>query len=223
MMAILLLLSLSACSKREATSTRPRPDTVTKKRPGGNARDPHFAALDRQASQQWGFRMDKDRQARFPLPDPQNWTRVRFGVLPHFTGFRYGKKHHAVTAAFVIPLRKDDPRTSAACVQRFEERARPQVSDLGGEVSDQRIRIETWEGMPLVVRTATGKIDVLFKHYEVAAAWTGYPAYPGECMVYAVVVPWRKHRKLAERVRDNWIENGFKRFEPLTPEAPYRR
>lgn len=195
---------------------------MTKKMPGGNARDPHRAALLRQIDQKWGVQTDKDGQAHFPLPDPQNWTRVRFGLVKHFTGFRYGKKHHAITSAFVIDLKEGDAATSSSCVQRFEEHARPQVSNFGGKVSEISTDVRAWSDKPLVVRQATGKIDVLFKHYEVAAAWTGYPAYPGKCMIYAVAVPWRKQRALAESVRSKFVD-GFERFRPLTPEAPYRR
>lgn len=201
----------------------PESKSVTKERPGGNARDPHQAALERQLRKEWGHRTDKDRQAQFPLPDHKNWTRVRFSLVKHFTGFRYGKKNHAITAAFVVPLKDGDVPSSAACIQRFEEEARPQVSELGGQVRDERTTLEEWSEAPLLVRSATGQIDVLFKRYDVSVAWTGYPAYNGQCMIYAIVVPWRKHRSLAEDVRDHWIEEGFRRFVPLTDEAPYRR
>lgn len=217
------VMTLGCAAPKPPIGAPPAPQTVSKKKPGGNARDPHRAALERQLLQDWGDRTDKDRQARFPLPDHRNWTRVRFSLVKHFTGFRYGKKHHAITAAFVVPLKEGDPPTSEQCIARFEEEAQMQVDELGGRVSEAQTVKQAWGEMPITVRTATGKIDVLFQRHEVAAAWTGYPAYPGQCMVYAVVVPWRKHRQLAEQVRDRWVAGGFHRFVPLTQEAPSRR
>lgn len=169
----------------------------------------------------FGYRTDKDRQARFPLPDRKNWTRVRFSMIEHFTGFIYGEDEHSLALAVVIPLKETDPATSAACVQRFEESARSQVHDMGGRVGETTSIVKKWHRKPLIVRTATGEVDILFKHYDTALAWTGYPAYPGHCMIYAVVIPWRHNRELALALREQWIE-AFKRFKPLTETAPFR-
>lgn len=218
----LLVVGCGGGVRKQAPGVAPAPDTVTKEKPGGNAHDPHEASLQRQREADWGWRTDKDHQARFPLPDQRNWTRVRFSMVDHFTGFRYGKKHHAITAAFVVPLKPDDPQTSAACLERFEEHGRPLVRDLGGSVSDIKTKMQEWNGQPLVVRKATGAVDIFFKHHDAAIAWTGYPAYPGACMIYAVVIPWRGHEKLAEKVRNRWVR-ALDQFRPLTTEAPYRR
>ena len=169
----------------------------------------------------FGYRTDKDRQARFPLPDRKNWTRVRFSMIEHFTGFIYGEDEHSLALAVVIPLKETDPATSAACVQRFEEGARSQVHDMGGRVGETTSVVKKWHHKPLIVRTATGEVDILFKHYDTALAWTGYPAYPGHCMIYAVVIPWRHNRELALALVEQWIE-AFKRFKPLTETAPFR-
>lgn len=217
-------LSVSACGagvKKQAPGVAPAPETVTREKPGGNADDPQEAALKRQYEAPWGWRTDKDHQARFPLPDPRNWTRVRFSLIDHFTGFRYGKKHHSIAAAFVVSLKPSDPRTSAACIERFEESGLPLVRDFGGEVSELKTKMREWNHQPLVVRRATGKVSIFFRHYDAALAWTGYPAYPDKCMIYAVVVPWEGQQKLAEKVRNRWID-AFDQFRPLTQDAPFR-
>lgn len=199
----------------------PSPASVTKKHPGGDAADPHYAALLRQKESHWGWKSDKDAQARFPLPDRKNWTRIRLFMVDHFTAFKYGEEEHAVSAAFLVSLKADDPRTSAACVQRFEEQALPKVGEFGGKVSDIKTGVRSWNQLPLVVRQGTGKVDIMFKHYDAALAWTGYPAYEGTCLIYSVAVPWHGHKELAESVRNVWVKN-FKRFIPLTENAPYR-
>ena len=222
----LVFLSLSLCTAcggamRLPPGQAPTPQTVTKDDPGGNAHDPHKAALERQLTAKWGYRTDKDRQARFPLPDHTKWTRVRFMFVNHFTGFQYGDEHHTVSAAFVVPLEPGDEATSARCLQRFEENAFPKVRKLGGHVTDLETSEQGWKKQSLIVHEASGTIDVLFKHHDVALAWTAYPAYPGSCLAYAVAVPWDEHRELAEKVRDKWVE-GFRHFHALTESVPYR-
>ncbi|HXS17653.1 MAG TPA: hypothetical protein VN764_10720 [Polyangiaceae bacterium] len=182
----------------------------------------HQAALQAMLDSGFGYRTDRDHQARFPLPDRKNWLRVRFSMIEHFTGFSYGEDEHSLAIAVVQPLAKDDPTTSAACIQRFEEDARSQVSELGGHLGPTATTMRKWQKFPLVVRTATGDIDILFKHYRAALAWTGFPAYPGHCMIYAVVIPYAEEDKeLALLLRERWLD-GFKKFKPLTESAPFR-
>ncbi len=198
------------------------PASVTRSHPGGDAKDPHYAALLRQKDAPWGWKADKDRQAHFPLPDRKHWTRIRFFGVDHFTAFKYGDKEHAVSAAFVVELKPEDPPTSAACVQRFEEQAMPKVSEFGGKVTNITTGVSGWNRKPLVVRQGTGAVNLMFKHYDAALAWTGYPAYEGACLIYSVAVPWHGHKELAESVRNAWAEN-FRRFVPLTKTVPFRR
>lgn len=169
----------------------------------------------------FGYRTDKDHQARFPLPDRKNWLRVRFTMIEHFAGFIYGEKEHSLAVAVVQPLREGDAATSANCVQRFEEHARKLVSEMAGQLGPTATEMRRWQKLPLVVRTATGEIDLFFKHHQAALAWTGYPAYPGHCMVYAIVIPYRDERDLAFALRDRWLD-AFKKFKPLTDAPPFR-
>ena len=55
----------------------PSPESITMSEPGGDAYEPHLAALERQLEQSWGWRSDKDDQVHFPLPDWDNWRRIR--------------------------------------------------------------------------------------------------------------------------------------------------
>lgn len=221
--AALVLLS-SACSPqvtRQAPGVAPTPQTITKDAPGGDAHDPRRAALSRLTGAQWGWRPDKDRQARFPLPDYSKWTRVRFALIEHFTGFRYGKEGHALTVAFLVPLEKDDERTSEKCIERFEEQSLPTIERFGGQLSGRDTTQITWRKVPVVVRSATGKVDFLFQHYEAALSYAAYPAYADSCLVYAIAVRAEEHPADAHRLRDRWLE-GLPQFRPMTEEEPYR-
>src|SRR5450432_3518147 len=90
----------------------PTPATVTVKEPGGDATDAHQAALDRLLTAPWGMRKDKDDQLHVPMPDSDNWKRVRYFCVEHYVGFRYGDEHHAMLIAFVQDLPPDTPMKS---------------------------------------------------------------------------------------------------------------
>jgi hypothetical protein len=146
---------------------------------------------------------------------------VRFGLVKHFVGFKYGDENHAITAGFIVPLEKGDPRSSEQCLKRFEDEALPKVEFYGGTVSELETVHGTWKNQSLTMRKATGSIDVLFTHYDVSVAWTAYPAYPESCLVYAAVIMWDGHEELARQVRDKWLE-GFTHFHPMTEGEPFR-
>jgi len=206
---------------RQAPGVAPTPQTITKDAPGGDAHDPAVAALARLMDAKWGWRSDKDRQARFPLPDYSKWTRVRYSLIDHFTGFRYGKKGHALTVAFLVPLKEHDARDSQTCLRRFEENSLPIVSTFGGTLESRVSHEILWKEQPLEVRSATGKVDFLFKHYEAAVSYAAYPAYEDSCLVYAIAIRSQDNPKEAHQLRDRWLE-GLPQFRPLTKTKPYR-
>jgi hypothetical protein len=219
----LLLVGCGSAAPKQPPGAPPSPESITREEPGGDAFDPHFAALTRQEESSWGWRTDKDNQARFPLPDRRKWRRVRFFLIDHFVGFTYGKKDpHAYSVGFVVELPEGAPRTSAACVQQFEIDSLPKVNELGGKLYDLETNIQSWNERPLVVRRASGTVRFMLKRYDAALAWTGYPAYANACLVYALAVPWEGHQELAENVRDKWSDEGFARFKPLTEDPPFR-
>ncbi len=88
-----------AATVQVAATPAPTPATVTEKEPGGDAPDPHAAELARLIEAPWGMRTDKADQVRVPMPDAENWKRVRYFGVEHYVGFRYGDVHHAMLIA----------------------------------------------------------------------------------------------------------------------------
>ncbi len=200
----------------------PTPKTVTVEEPGGDASDPHAAALKRLLAAPWGRRNDKDGQLEAPTPDWENWTRVRFWGVDHFTGFRYGDDHHVVAVVLVQEVPPGTPTDSRTCMHRFEAWARPQVKAFDVQMGPVGEHDSEWRGHPISVEFVDGAVDFMLQHREFSAAWATYPAYPDACLVYAVAVPWRGHAKLARELRDRWVEEGFQGMRPLTPKGPHR-
>ncbi len=200
----------------------PTPASVTLAEPGGDAHDPHEAALLRQLEQGWGFQVDKDNQLRLPLSDTEHWQRVRFRLIDHFTGFRYGKDRHLVTVAFVVDTPPDEKQTSESCMARFEASAIEKAETAGARYREVRGKTLRWKKKPLLVHSTDGSLDFFFRHYEFSAAWAAYPAYRDACLVYAVVVQWEGYPELARKVRDRWVDEAFVAIKPLTRTRPYR-
>ncbi len=219
--AAIWLVGCGGAKPTQPPGAPPTPTSVTKEEPGGDAHDPHLAALQRQLESHFGWRTDKDNQARFPLPDRRNWTRIRLMLVKHFVAFKYGEDPHAITAGFLVELPDDAPRTSAACIQQFELDAMPTVVEFGGKVTDLSSQMKRWNDQPLVVRQATGHVRFMGTKYDAALTWAGYPAYDGSCLIYAVAIPWDGHQSLAEAMRDRWTK-GFRKFVPYTTEPPFR-
>lgn len=218
----LAVCGLAACTStpRRPPGLPPSPESITRDRPGGDAHEPHAAALDRQLGEPWGWRNDKDDQVHFPLPDWENWRRVRIRFVEHLTAFRYGDDRHLFSAAFVV--RTPEPPTSATCMAEFERRALDEAESYRvnyAPVTEHRSR---WRREPLVVHATDGELSFLFSHYDFSAAWAAYPAYEDGCLVYAVVVQWEGQRELARQVRDRWIEEGFSGLTALTKTRPFR-
>ena len=201
----------------------PTPETVTRAEPGGDAHDPHEAALRRVLEEPWGRRNDKDDQLHAPAPDWENWKRVKFWGIKHFTGFRYGDDHHVVGIVFVHDAADGEPTDSESCLRRFEKWAWPQVKSYEVDLGKIGIRQSRWRDHPITVKKVDGKVDSGFQRHKFSAAWAAYPAYPNACLVYAVAVPWRDHGALAKKVRDRYVEEGFSQMRPLTETRPYRK
>lgn len=222
------LLGTMACGSSAQVQTQPpgrppKPATVTVAEPGGDAHDPHLAALDRQLGEPWGERNDKDDQIYLPLPDAGHWKRVRYWGVEHFLGFRYGDDHYAVAVAFVQTLPAGASNDSRACIKRFEGWARPQTKGHDVDLGPIGVRESKWRDQPLTIKFVDGHADVGFSRRSFSAAWAAYPAYPDACLVFAVAVPWREQPEAARRVRDRFLTEAFERVRPLTPSAPVRK
>lgn len=188
-----------------------------------DADDAHEAALMRLLNAPWGARNDKDDQIHAPTPDWEKWRRVRFWGFEHFTGFKYGSKHHVVAAAFVTEMPNGTPVRSETCMRKFEAWGRPQIKGFDVKFDEFKVKWARWRNQPLMISYVDGKLNWGLSRVEFSAAWAAYPAYPNACLVYAVGVPWREHRALAEKLRDRWVDEGFVLMNTLTSERPYRK
>jgi hypothetical protein len=198
-----------AQTPKPAQAAIPTPATVTVKEPGGDAQDPHAAALERLANAPWGTRNDRDGQLNVPLPDSDNWKRVRYFGVEHFVGFRYGDDHHAMVIAFTRPLPAGTQMKSDTCMRSFEAWGLPQTHPFDVKFSPFETNLGKWQGKILESRMVDGRLNLGFSSSEFSGAWAAYPAYADGCLVLAVAVPWREHKELAQKLRDRWVSEGF--------------
>lgn len=221
--ALVVLACGSTGTATQPPGAPPRPATITVAEPGGDAHDPHLAALARQLSEPWGERSDKDNQLLLPLPDTPKWKRVRYWGVEHFLGFRYGDEHHVIALAFVQDVEPGTPTDSRTCVRRFEAWARERSKTFGPKLDSIGERQSKWRDKPLVIHFVDGYADVGFSRREFSSAWAGYPAYPDACLVFAVAVPWREGGEQARKVRDRFLTEAFERVNPLTATKAVRK
>jgi hypothetical protein len=233
-LAIVPLTLLAACgggpqiTKQPAqaqavVAPAPTPATITAKEPGGDATDPHQAALDRLLTAPWGMRNDKDDQLRVPMPDSDNWKRVRYFGVEHYVGFRYGDEHHAMLIAFVQDLPPDTPMKSDTCMRHFEAWGLPQTHPFDVKFSPFESHLGRWQGQSLESRSVDGKVNLGFTAAEFSGAWAAYPAYQDACLVLAVAVPWRDHPELAQKLRDRFVSEGFPQMFAASKVKPERK
>jgi hypothetical protein len=221
---VLCLIGVAGCgaAPRQPPGRPPTPASVTRAEPGGDADDPHQAALRRLATEGWARGADKDHQVEVALPDTVHWKRVRYRGIPHFVGFRYGKDHHVMVLAFVVEMPEDSPVTGERCLRRFEAEARPHVRTW--EVKLDRVETVTtrWDRQPLPVHLVEGQVVSLLSRKEFSAAWVAYPAYPDACLVLGVAAQWQGQPELARQVRDRFVAEGFPETVILTATKPFR-
>jgi hypothetical protein len=198
---------------RQPPGRPPTPASVTKNEPGGDADDPHRAALERMLAEPWGSRNDKDDQVIAPLPDASKWRRIRYWGFDHLTGFRYGKTYHAVGAIAVQDVPAGTPVRSETCLAAFESWAR---------FEPFQTKLARWRDQPLVIQAMDGWVSWGISSTEFSAAWAAYPAYKDACLIYAVAVAWRDSKELAQKVRDRYVAEGFQNLQALTEAKAYR-
>lgn len=204
-------------------STPPAAATVTPAEPGGNAADPHEAALTRLLNAPWGARADKGDQIHVPIPDWENWKRVRYFGVEHFVGFRYGDEHHAMALAFVQDLPPGTPVKTDTCMRAFEGWGLPQTHAFDVKFSPFSSHLSKWQNQVLESRSVDGRVNLGFSSPEFSGAWAAYPAYPNACLIFAIAVPWRDHKELAEKLRDRWVNEGFPLLSVLSANKPEKK
>ncbi len=200
----------------------PTPASVTEDEPGGDAHDPHEAALLRQLHERWGYQEDRDGQLRVPLVDWRNYDRVRYWAFDHFVGFKYGDDYHVMNAVFIQDVPKDVPMDSQTCLERAEKWGYPQLKSFEVKLGEQHVTATRWRGQPIYVESVDGYVDFGLARRRFSAAYAAYPAYPDACLVFGMAVPWRKHEELAKEVRDRWVKEGVPLIQPLTRTKPVR-
>lgn len=218
------LFSLACASTPVQPPGRPpTPASVNRHHPGGDAYDPHEAALQRLLEEPWKRQSDRDWQIRVPLRDRKNWRRTHFWLIDHFTGFRYGDDVHALNVVFVQDIPEGQEPTNKACMHQLEKWADPQLKNFDVRMGPVATSTARWRKRDLLVRTAYASVDYGFGRESFSLAWAAYPAYPKACLIFSLAIPWRGHKELADRVREQWIAHGLKRLKPLTKTRPYRK
>jgi len=210
----------------------PPPHDDGKAAEGGSGGSSHAAALEQLKVGVAEGRVDKQASVRVPLPDAPHWMRVKFWGVPSLVGFRYGKEHHAIVAAFVTHV--DDNAASGACAKGFEAYATPWIDAFEVDLTHDAPSAFMWrakqgrgapqEAPALVdVDTIFAKTATLAQHESYAAAYAAYPAWKGACLIVGVAVPSRDDEPRARAVRDRFAKEILPRVEVLTAEEPKER
>jgi hypothetical protein len=182
----------------------------------------HALALRAMLSGEFKKREDRDGQLRVDFPDAGNWKRVRFSLIDHFVGFRYGKSPDAIAVVLLEQMEKGERIDGRACMRKTEEHARPVLSAFDVQLSDLTNSSLQWQGERVLVRSASGVLDYGFGPRYFAVAWVSYPAYKDACLTLGIAIPWDGEQKLATEVRDRWVKSGMESFEAFTEMQPVR-
>jgi hypothetical protein len=216
--------ALMACSHgaaRQPPGKPPTPVSITREEPGGDAFDPHQAALARLAKEPWGWRDDKRGVFHFPLSDWKTWKRVRFWGLPTFVGFRYGDSHHATAALWVRKVRDHDPPTPEACMQRFEQWAIPIADGYNTRVVRETESRASWNGKDVLVKSMDAEVKSLLSRstwLAVVGAAVGWP--PTACVVYGYAFKADDAEQQAAAARDRYAREAFQQLGRMVDQVP---
>ncbi|MBX3262762.1 MAG: hypothetical protein KIS78_32600 [Labilithrix sp.] len=223
-------------SRPVAAASPPKDDG--KSAQGGAGGTSHSAALEQLKVAPVSSKADKQHAVRVPLPDAEHWTRVRFLTLKSLVGFRYGKDHHAIFAAFVTHV--DDNSVQGACNKSFEQWATPWIEAFEVELKHDPPVAFAWSAPspppspgaePPVKKISIVDVDPVHaktatvlarESYE--AAWAAYPAWGDKaCLVTGVAVPARDDPQRAREVRDRFLQEVFPKIEVTGHEEPKER
>jgi hypothetical protein len=209
----------------------PKDDGKSANGDGGKGGSEHSAALEQLKIGVSEGRNDKQNSVRVPLPDAEHWTRVRFWGVPSLVGFRYGKEHHAIVAAFITHV--DDNTVQGACTKSFEVLAGPMMEAFDVDVKHDAPIAVMWNKVPGAAKVAPVPIDIdpviartatMASRESYAAAYATYPAWGKEsCLVVGVAVPARDDEPRAKDVRDRFAKDVLPNVQVLTKEEPKER
>lgn len=221
---------LAACGPASTSRTADAPvkppslESITSKRPGGDAEDPERAALERLLTEPWGFRPDSWATLRAPLPVPRTWSNMRIWGHPTRFAFKYGDDRYALSALWYLP--SDGPSDPESCLDRFlvhaASVARRNLVKLGPQERVYATQTVRGESKPMVIELVEGTGETLVVHDEYVAAVTSYSSWPGTCLIHGLAVISTEHRALAEKVRARWVKEGAAQlqWQPRVRSAP---
>jgi hypothetical protein len=218
---LFLALGCTAPAVRQPPGVAPNPASINREEPGGDASDPHAAALDRLLHAQWGWRNDKQDALHVPMPDWENWRRIRYYGVPSFVGFRYGDSHHAVLAVWIRRLEQPEESASPqACLSQFEAWGNPQAQAFGVEMGPATTSTMRWAKGDVVVKALDARVDSILAKRTYAAAYGAYLMWPSTCTVFGVAVPFNGADELAHQVRDRYVREGFAQMQQQSEQIP---
>ncbi len=212
--------SSSAGAGRPAMAAPP-PKDDGKPAEGGKGGSGHAAALEQLKIGATEGRADKQNSIKVPLPDASNWMRVKFWGVPSLVGFRYGKDHHALVAAFITHV--EDNTVQGACAASFEAWAKPWLTAFEVEIRHDPPLAVMWNRQVIDVDSVYAKTATLASHESFAVAYATYPAWKGACLVLGVAVPGRDEEQRALEVRDRFAREVLPRVEVTAKEEPKER
>ena len=188
---------------------------------GGEGGQAHAAALEQLRVARASWRADRQGSVRIELPDAAHWTRVKFWGVKSLVGYRYGKDHHAIVAAFVVHV--DDETVPGACGTAFEQWAQPYVDSFEVAIEHDPPRAVPWNGKIVDIDALVARTATLGVHDEYAVAYATYPAWKKSCIVMGIAIPARDELERAKAVRDRFATEILPHIRVLSAEEPKER
>ena len=229
-LAVLSLLASACLGCSAAATPHPPPPPMAPVAPapppkddgaasqGGEGGQAHAAALEQLRVARATWRADRQGSVRIELPDAAHWTRVKFWGVKSLVGYRYGKDHHAIVAAFVVHV--DDETAPGACSAAFEQWAQPYVDSFEVAIEHDPPRAVPWNGKIVDIDALVARTATLGVHDEYAVAYATYPAWKKACIVMGVAIPARDELERAKAVRDRFASEILPRVRVLSVEEP---
>ena len=209
-----LTLGCATTIPKQPPGIPPDPKSITRANPGGDAADPVRSALERLASESWGFKRDKWVTLRVPLADAKNWRRVRLWGYPTRASFRYGDEHYAVATVWYTKI--EGSNDAERCLDQFLDHAVPVAKKFDVKVGEPRRLMSSQkigeEVLPMMLQVMDGSIDSLLISDDYVGAVAAHPSWPGTCLVQGFAVVSSEHKDLAVKIRDRWVQEGAARI-----------
>ncbi len=219
--ALAAACSAAPTARPQVVAPAPPPKDDGTAAQGGEGGIEHAAALEQLKVGAFGWRADRQNSVRLQLPDPDHWTRVKFWGLKSLVGFRYGKDHHAIVAAFIVHV--DDETAPGACSATFERWAQPWVDSFEVKIEHDPPRAVPWNGKIADIDSLVATTATLGDHDRYAVAYGVYPAWKSACLVLGIAVPARDEVERAKSVRDRFAEGVLPRVQVITAGEPKER